>query len=200
MGEKKQPSHARSSSTRRLFSNHHPPPASRLCTRFPMAPIVQFKAGKAFRRGETNWVDPSPNRGYASPLPPTRTHPSSQANALSPRLVYLQEEDDLLHCTPSFSTCRPAPVSLTMRPPVYYKDLESGVVDDLIIFPGDATFTKATDRVHVLKFNSSSDRHFFWHQDVDSSKDDEVARKVNELFGAEAEPEPEPEQAMEVEG
>lgn len=55
---------------------------------------------------------------------------------------------------------------------------------DLIIFPGDATFAKAAERVYVLKFSSSSHRHFFWNQDVDSSKDAEHARKVNELIGA----------------
>ncbi|KAM0751856.1 adhesion regulating molecule [Meredithblackwellia eburnea MCA 4105] len=121
-----------------------------------MAPLLEFKAGKAFRRGETNWVDPNPNRG----------------------LVYLQEEDDLLH--------------------FYYKDLVTGAIDDLIIFPGDATFSLAQPRVHVLKFNSSSDRHFFWLQDVEPTRDEEIARRVNELFGAEVEDVEE--SGMEVEG
>ncbi|GEM11124.1 26S proteasome complex ubiquitin receptor, subunit Rpn13 [Rhodotorula toruloides] len=82
-------------------------------------------------------------------------------------LVYLQNEDGLLH--------------------FYYKDLTSGVVaEDLIIFPGDATFVKATDRVHVLKFSSSSARHFFWHQDAELSTDEfeRRGRQVNELIGA----------------
>lgn len=85
-----------------------------------------------------------------------------------PSLVYLQEEDGLLH--------------------FYYKDLEAGaVIDDLIIFPGDATFERATDRVHVLKFSSSSARHFYWEQQVDLSPDEFAARsrRVNQLIGAE---------------
>ncbi|BGP35536.1 hypothetical protein JCM10296v2_007376 [Rhodotorula toruloides] len=110
------------------------------------APLLQFKAGRAFRQGETNTVVAQPDRG----------------------LVYLQNEDGLLH--------------------FYYKDLTSGAVaEDLIIFPGDATFVKATDRVHVLKFSSSSARHFFWHQDVELSTDEfeRRGRMVNELIGAE---------------
>ncbi|BGP51880.1 hypothetical protein JCM10450v2_007840 [Rhodotorula kratochvilovae] len=110
------------------------------------AVLLQFKAGRAERQGDSNTVVPQAGRG----------------------LVYLQEEDGLMH--------------------FYYKDLESNaVVDDLIIFPGDATFEPATDRVHVLKFSSSSARHFYWHQDVDLPAD-EFARRgrtVNELIGAE---------------
>lgn len=84
---------------------------------------------------------------------------------------------------------------------VFYKDLEANsIIDDLIIFPGDATFTKAAPRVHVLKFNSSSARSFFWHQDVDESQDDERAKKVNELIGGQVEEEEENSGAMEVEG
>lgn len=40
---------------------------------------------------------------------------------------------------------------------------------DLIVFPSDATFVPVTQapggRVHVLKFSSSDQRHFFWFQD-----------------------------------
>ncbi|ORY90947.1 proteasome complex subunit Rpn13 ubiquitin receptor-domain-containing protein [Leucosporidium creatinivorum] len=85
-------------------------------------------------------------------------------------LVSIEEEDGLLHFK--------------------YKDLEANaVVEDLILFPGDASFVKATERVHVLKFSSSSARSFFWHQDVDASHDDERARKVNELIGGQVEEE-----------
>lgn len=88
-------------------------------------------------------------------------------------------------------------------------------MEDLIVFEGDASFVKvrylspsltaprltfiqAADRVHVLKFSSSSARSFFWHQDPDPSHDDERARKVNELIGGTLE---EPESgAMDVEG
>jgi 26S proteasome regulatory subunit N13 len=65
---------------------------------------------------------------------------------------------------------------------------------DLILFPGDASFKKASERVYCLKFSSSSTREFFWFQDVDSSKDAERAAEVNRLIGA-----PEEEGAMEVE-
>ncbi|GAA6005758.1 proteasome regulatory particle lid subunit RPN13 [Rhodotorula paludigena] len=110
------------------------------------APLLQFKAGRCERQGDSNTVSPQPGRG----------------------LVYLQEEDGLLH--------------------FYYKDLDANaIVDDLIIFPGDATFERATDRVHVLKFSSSSARHFFWHQDVDLAADEFARRgdRANELIGAE---------------
>ncbi|POY75488.1 putative ADP-specific phosphofructokinase [Rhodotorula taiwanensis] len=111
------------------------------------ARLMQFRAGRAFRQGETNTVVPEAGRG----------------------LVYLQEEDGLLHFC--------------------YKNLETNQVDeDLIIFPGDASFANATpDRVHVLRFNSSSARHFFWHQDpqLDQAEFEQRGRRVNELIGAE---------------
>ncbi|GAA5857508.1 hypothetical protein JCM5353_001843 [Sporobolomyces roseus] len=115
-----------------------------------MAPIIQFKAGRSFREGETNQVVSQPDRG----------------------IVYLEEEDGLLH--------------------FYYKDLSSStVVEDLIIFPGDATFKIANkqNKVSVLKFNSSSARHFFWHQDQGLSEQEFEARgkRVNELIGGETE-------------
>lgn len=93
-----------------------------------------------------------------------------------------------------------------------YKDLESSAVEDLILFPGDASWikvrdghgaalypielsdekharTQASDRVNCLKFSSSSARYFFWHQDPSSDKDAERSRRVNELIGAEVEEE-----------
>ncbi|GAA5930477.1 uncharacterized protein JCM15063_004818 [Sporobolomyces koalae] len=111
-----------------------------------MAPLLQFKAGRSFREGETNQVVSQPDRG----------------------LIYLEEEDGLLH--------------------FYYKDLTtSQIVEDLIIFPGDASFKVAhkPSRVSVLKFNSSSARHFFWHQDANLSEQEfeERGKRVNELIG-----------------
>jgi len=100
-------------------------------------------------------------------------------------IVYLEEEDGLLH--------------------FYYKDLSSStVVEDLIIFPGDATFKIANkqNKVSVLKFNSSSARHFFWHQDQGLSAQEFEARgkRVNELIGGETEEgEQESTSGMEVE-
>ncbi|GAA5979346.1 hypothetical protein JCM21900_004846, partial [Sporobolomyces salmonicolor] len=113
-----------------------------------MAPLLEFKAGRSFRQGDSNQVVSQPDRG----------------------LVYLQEEDGLLH--------------------FYYKDLASqAIVEDLIIFPGDASLKVADrqHRVHVLKFNSSSARHFFWHQDQELSEDEfeQRGRSVNELIGGE---------------
>ncbi|GAA6034693.1 hypothetical protein JCM8097_001126 [Rhodosporidiobolus ruineniae] len=126
-----------------------------------MAPLLQFKAGRALRDGETNTVKPKSDRG----------------------LISLEEEDGLLH--------------------FYYKsitpDHPTGLVeDDLILFPGDVAFAAlpssapqaAKDRVHVLKFNSSSARHFYWSQDADGWDADKFqARhaKLNELVGAEVE-------------
>ncbi|GAA6009741.1 hypothetical protein JCM11491_001082 [Sporobolomyces phaffii] len=111
-----------------------------------MAPLLQFKAGRSFRQGETNEVVSNPDRG----------------------LIYLEEEDGLLH--------------------FYYKDLAtSSILEDLIIFPGDASFQPANKahRVSVLKFNSSSARHFFWHQDASLSEQEfeQRGRRVNELIG-----------------
>ncbi|GAA5877338.1 hypothetical protein JCM3774_001640 [Rhodotorula dairenensis] len=110
------------------------------------ARLLQFRAGRALRQGDSNTVAPQPDRG----------------------LVYLQQEDDgLLHFC--------------------YKDLATGhLEDDLIIFPGDAEFHKVNDRVHVLKFNSSSARHFYWHQDPDLDPEEFNRRgdAVNRLIGA----------------
>lgn len=84
--------------------------------------------------------------------------------------MYIQEEDDgLLHFC--------------------YKDLATGhLEDDLIIFPGDASFHDVNDRVHVLKFNSSSARHFYWHQDPELDPQEFKRRRdeVNRLIGAAA--------------
>jgi len=120
----------------------------------------------------------------SSPTSPS-TLPLFSLTTPSCSLVYLEEEDGLLH--------------------FYYKDLSSSsVVEDLIIFPGDATFKIAnkSNKVSVLKFNSSSARHFFWHQDQGLSEDEFEARgkRVNELIGGETEEgEAETTSGMEVE-
>ncbi|KAL4250640.1 Proteasomal ubiquitin receptor Rpn13/ADRM1 [Abortiporus biennis] len=58
--------------------------------------------------------------------------------------------------------------------------------EDLILFPGDASFIKvpqsAWGRTFVLKFSSSNQRHFFWMQDADSSRDEEFVNNVNRLL------------------
>jgi len=80
-------------------------------------------------------------------------------------LVSLEVEDGLLH--------------------FQYKDLESNsTVDDLILFPGDATFSPVSpsSRVYVLRFTSSSARHFYWMQDVETTQDARRAGRVNALI------------------
>ncbi|KAH8917511.1 adhesion regulating molecule [Atractiella rhizophila] len=106
-----------------------------------MSRLLEFKAGKCERRGETAFVDPLPGRG----------------------LIFLEQQDGLLHFC--------------------YKDLTTSIVDDLIVFPGDASFTPTSRaRVYVLQFSSSDARHFFWMQDVSSEKDEQNVRRVNALI------------------
>ncbi|KAL1748048.1 proteasome complex subunit Rpn13 ubiquitin receptor-domain-containing protein [Schizophyllum fasciatum] len=59
------------------------------------------------------------------------------------------------------------------------------VEEDLILFPGDASFVKvgqAGGRVYVLKFSSSDQRHFFWLQDASSTRDEEFVSNLNRLL------------------
>lgn len=63
-------------------------------------------------------------------------------------------------------------------------------VQDLIIFPGDATFTHIpAARSYVLKFNSSNHRHFYWSQELDESDDAKRATDINTLIGGTVEEE-----------
>lgn len=104
-----------------------------------MAPLLEFRAGRSFRQGETNEVVSNPDRGSVvrSSLP-SRAHvidsPSSPSRTR--RLIYLEEEDGLLH--------------------FFYKDLAtSSVLEDLIIFPGDASFQIA-NKVSSCSFPRST--------------------------------------------
>lgn len=59
--------------------------------------------------------------------------------------------------------------------------------EDFIIFPDDATFSRAHtgrdhDRVFLLQYKNSSRRFFFWMQHKDSSRDEELAKKVNDYM------------------
>jgi len=68
-----------------------------------------------------------------------------------------------------------------------WKDRNTGeVVDDLIIFPDDADFSRVskctTGRVYIMKFRSSNRRFFCWMQDPKEDKDEEHCRKVNEIL------------------
>ncbi|KZT73735.1 adhesion regulating molecule [Daedalea quercina L-15889] len=109
-------------------------------------PRIAFKAGRCFRRENTNFVDADPTKGA---------------------IVLQNGEDGLLHFT--------------------WKDRSTNnVVEDLILFPGEATLVKvdqsAWGRTYVLKFSSSNQRHFFWMQDADSSRDAEFVSNVNRLL------------------
>ncbi|KAI8969614.1 proteasome complex subunit Rpn13 ubiquitin receptor-domain-containing protein [Trametes punicea] len=107
---------------------------------------LAFKAGRAFRRGNTNFVDADLTKGA----------------------ILLQNgEDGLLHF-------------------IWKNRSTSEIEEDLILFPGDATFAKveqsAWGRTYVLKFSSSNQRHFFWMQDADPSRDEEFVGNVNRLL------------------
>ncbi|EAU86248.1 hypothetical protein CC1G_03459 [Coprinopsis cinerea okayama7 len=107
--------------------------------------LLAFKAGRAFRREGTKFVD---------------------ADATKGAIILSNGEDGLLHF-------------------IWKNRITNEVADDLILFPGDATFSKVTEsngRVWVLKFESSGSRHFFWMQDADSSRDQEFADNVNRLL------------------
>merc|ERR1719495_2254351 len=60
----------------------------------------------------------------------------------------------------------------------------SNVEDDLIIFPDDCEWKHykpvTSSRIYVLKFKSSSRRMFFWMQEPNASKDEDLAKKVND--------------------
>jgi len=70
-------------------------------------------------------------------------------------------------------------------------------VDDLIIIPDDASFVAhpiPTGRVFILKFSSSSQRHFYWLQSKPekpddpgffSTRDNECGRLINRLLQGE---------------
>ncbi|ETO83378.1 hypothetical protein F444_02586 [Phytophthora nicotianae P1976] len=59
--------------------------------------------------------------------------------------------------------------------------------EDFIIFPDDAHFAKVDtgrpdDRVYILQYKNSSRRFFFWMQNKDASRDEELVKKVNDCM------------------
>ncbi|KAL3658775.1 hypothetical protein V7S43_016144 [Phytophthora oleae] len=59
--------------------------------------------------------------------------------------------------------------------------------EDFIIFPDDAHFAKVEtgrpdDRVYILQYKNSSRRFFFWMQNKDASRDEELVKKVNDCM------------------
>ncbi|CCM03498.1 uncharacterized protein FIBRA_05632 [Fibroporia radiculosa] len=89
------------------------------------------------------------------------------ANPTKGAIILLNGEDGLLHF-------------------IWKNRVTNDVEEDLILFPSDATFNKveqsAWGRTYVLKFSSSNQRHFFWMQDADSSRDAEFVSNVNRLL------------------
>ncbi|CAG2118239.1 unnamed protein product, partial [Medioppia subpectinata] len=83
-------------------------------------------------------------------------------------LVYLYQSDDAL-----IHFC--------------WKDRETGQLeDDLTLFPEEAVFEKVvqctTGRVFVLKFLFNDRRYFYWSQEPNAAKDDELVAKFNEYI------------------
>lgn len=62
-------------------------------------PLVQLRAGRCERRGNTNWVDPQPGKGFVSSSTPIEWQQADDDDAFN-RLVALEQsnEDGLLHC------------------------------------------------------------------------------------------------------
>lgn len=59
--------------------------------------------------------------------------------------------------------------------------------EDFIIFPDDAQFAKVEtgrpdDRVYILQYKNSSRRFFFWMQNKDAARDQELVKKVNDCM------------------
>ncbi|XP_045104197.1 proteasomal ubiquitin receptor ADRM1-like isoform X2 [Portunus trituberculatus] len=68
-----------------------------------------------------------------------------------------------------------------------WKERATGIVEeDLIVFPEDCEYKRVsqctTGRVYVLIFKVSNRKLFFWMQEPKTDKDDEYARKINELM------------------
>ena len=102
--------------------------------------ILAFKAGKAARRGNTNFVDASPTKGA---------------------VILSKGDDDLLHFI--WKNRETNVVEEVSTDPLNYRNPSHIDIQDLILFPTDATFTKVSQsagRVYVLKFSSSDQRHF----------------------------------------
>ena len=61
-------------------------------------------------------------------------------------------------------------------------DLDSkNPIDSFYVFPGEVKFEKvkqSKDRVYLLEFTSTQQRHFYWMQDPDDSKDEENVKKL----------------------
>ena len=104
--------------------------------------VLAFKAGRAFRREGTNIIEPNPTKGA----------------------IYLTNgEDGLLHFMWKDRTTNTIEEVNSSAYIIRFPN-NSKNIQDLIIFPSDATFLKVSQsssgRVYVLKFSSSNQRHF----------------------------------------
>lgn len=67
-----------------------------------------------------------------------------------------------------------------------WSNFTTGVVEDEpIVMPGESIFKKVKsprpeDRVYILKFHQGDRRIMIWMQEKDSSKDEELVRKIND--------------------
>jgi hypothetical protein len=57
----------------------------------------------------------------------------------------------------------------------------------LFLLPNDCVFKKAKtgregDRVYMLKFNGTKEYKMFWMQSTDTSKDEDIVKKVNDVL------------------
>eukprot|EP00611_Tribonema_gayanum_P021010 TRINITY_DN3950_c0_g2_i5.p1 TRINITY_DN3950_c0_g2~~TRINITY_DN3950_c0_g2_i5.p1 ORF type:complete len:171 (-),score=42.74 TRINITY_DN3950_c0_g2_i5:385-897(-) len=70
-----------------------------------------------------------------------------------------------------------------------WKDrVSNAVVDDLIVMPDELEFTKVNtgrsqDRVYLLQVKNSARRFFYWMQDKDTTKDEQLAKTVTQCLG-----------------
>lgn len=67
-----------------------------------------------------------------------------------------------------------------------WRDLKTNKAElDQFMFEQDAKFSKvqkSTGRVYYLHFNSYEDKYFFWMQEKDETKDEDICKRVNALI------------------
>eukprot|EP00347_Sterkiella_histriomuscorum_P000606 403375198 len=63
--------------------------------------------------------------------------------------------------------------------------------DSFYVFPDDVKFEKvkqSKDRVYLLEFKSTQQRYFYWIQEAEKDKDEELAKKVHNALNNITEP------------
>ena len=84
-----------------------------------------------------------------------------------------------------------------------WSDRETGEADeDMYFFAKQGIFEKVKQslgRIYILRYYGSDQRHFFWMQEDDTSKDEAICKQVNDLINEEIpEPADDPSEPMEV--